>query len=149
MTNVPFTPLGDRVVIKADVEDRAPTETASGLMLAKTLSAAVEGSDVEDSWFVGTIVAVGPLVTQFNIRPYVLRRLKELWRQGCDTHSVVATPYLSNLIHDIEALPTDCPDPVKLGDRVTFSWASGQQITVDGDRFLIMRASDVLAVLEE
>ena len=102
--SVPFRPLGDRVVIRADVEDRAPEQTESGLLTAKTLAAAVEGSDQEESWFVGTVVALGPLV-----------------ESGAD--------------------------PVRVGNRVCFSWAGGQQITVNDERYLIMRASDVLAVL--
>ena len=144
--SVPFTPLGDRVVIKADVEDHAPEVTEGGVVLAKTLAAAVEGSDVEDSWFVGTVVAIGPLVNHFDVRAYVLRVLR-LMTAEYDESSVFVD--LEGLASKIEALPRDCPDPIKVGDRCTFSWASGQQITVDGDRFLIMRASDVLAVFED
>ena len=140
---VPFTPLGNRVVIKADVEDHAPQETGSGLLTAKTLSAAVEGIDVQDSWFVGTIVAAGPAVNRFEIRPYVIRRVRELTGNG-----TINVAGLQRLADEVTHLPADCPDPLKTGDRVTFSWASGQQITVDGEKFLIMPASEVLAVLD-
>lgn len=135
--SVPFTPLGDRVVIKADVEDHAPEVTEGGVVLAKTLAAAVEGSDAEDSWFVGTVVAIGPLVNHFDIRAYLLNRIK----LGDYTLTAVAEA--------IQRMPRDCPDPIKVGDRVTFSWASGQQITVDGERYLIMSAREVLAVFEK
>jgi chaperonin GroES len=37
---------------------------------------------------------------------------------------------------------------VKVGDVVVFSWTSGQEIAVDGDKYLLMRESDLLAVLE-
>jgi co-chaperonin GroES (HSP10) len=100
---LPFRPLGARVVIQADVEDRAPEATSSGLMVAKTLAAAVEGSDVEDSWFVGTVVGLGSEQSR---------------------------------------------DPIHLGDRVVFSWAAGQQLTIDGVKYLILHHSEVLAVLE-
>lgn len=140
MSSVPFRPLGDRVVIKADVEDRAPEQTESGLVLAKTMAAAVEGSDSEDSWFVGTVVAVGPLVNRFDVRQWVTRYLK----------GVGKVPVLADrMLAELGRLPADCPDPVQVGDRVTFSWAAGQQITVDGERFLILKQSDILAVLEE
>ena len=52
---------------------------------------------------------------------------------------------------------TDCPDCgrhvernpcVQTGDTVVFSHKSGQEIQVDGTRYLIMRESDILAVLE-
>jgi len=143
---IPFVPLGDRVVIQADREDHAPTVTDSGVVLAKTLTAAVEGEDAEDSWFVGTVVAVGPLVNRFEIRPYVLKRLQTLLTND-DWRADRVLGQLQGVVDTITALPTDCPDPIAVGDRVTFSWASGQQITVDGERFLIMRASEVLAVL--
>lgn len=133
--SVPFTPTGDRVVVKADIETRAPDTLESGLVTALTLAAAVEGSDAEESWFVGTVIAVGPMVNRFEVRPYLRRRCQELGR-------AVLT------MDDLDALPAECPDPVKVGDRVTFSWASGHQLTADGERYLILRAGDVLAVLE-
>lgn len=133
-----FTPLGDRVVIRADVEDRAPEPTASGLLTAKTLAAAVDGHDVEESWFVGTVVALGPLVNRFDVRPYVLNRLRD---NGAIVH-------LLHLIREIESLPADCPDPLAVNDRVVFSWASGQQLTIDGTKYLILKASEVLVVLD-
>lgn len=102
-TALPFRPLGARVVIQADVDDRAPEPHDSGLVLAKTLAAAVEGSDAEDSWFVGTVVGLGP---------------------------------------------EQSTDPIHLGDRVVFSWAAGQQLTIDGVKYLILHHSEVLAVLE-
>jgi co-chaperonin GroES (HSP10) len=150
--SVPFRPLGDRVVIQADVEDHAPQQTESGLITAKTLAAAVEGSDTEDSWFVGTVVAIGPKVNRFDVRAYLNRKFHELevppW--GDDISAVAKNLYrwVKALRAEFLALPTDCPDPVQVGDRVTFSWASGQQITVDGTKYLIMRQGDLLAVLD-
>jgi chaperonin GroES len=56
-----------------------------------------------------------------------------------------------------ERVDAHCPDcggtvfvapSVKLGDTVLFSWTSGQDIRVNGERFLLMRESDLLAVLE-
>jgi co-chaperonin GroES (HSP10) len=44
-------------------------------------------------------------------------------------------------------------DPLKagfqVGNRVVFSWTSGQEIRIDGEKFLIMRASQVLALSGE
>lgn len=154
MSDLPFKPLGDRVVIKADVEDHAPEQTDAGLYVAKTLTAAVEGSDVEDSWFVGTVVAIGPMVNRFDVRPYVLRELRDICQNGHRIWDGDMQEYFVDVTHlymlerKIKVLPSDCPDPVRVGDRVTFSWASGQQIMVDGEKFLILHASDVLAVLE-
>ncbi len=38
--------------------------------------------------------------------------------------------------------------PVAVGDHVVFSWKAGQEVTLDGERHLVMRFDDVLAVLE-
>ena len=40
------------------------------------------------------------------------------------------------------------PD-ITVGTRVIFSWASGQDIEIDGERYIVMREADVLAALEE
>ena len=143
--SVPIIPLGDRVLIQADIEDRAPAPTESGLVLAKTLTAAVTGEDVEDSWCVGTIVACGPLVNRFDVRKHVARALREAL---AETNGHLRTRVV-HLASGLDHLPTECTDPLQVGDRVTFSWASGQQITVDGERFLIMSAREVLAVVTE
>lgn len=37
---------------------------------------------------------------------------------------------------------------VKVGDTVVFSWNVGQEIQIEDDRYLLMRESDLLAVLE-
>jgi chaperonin GroES len=39
------------------------------------------------------------------------------------------------------------PMEVKVGDRVLFGKYSGSEVTIDGERLLILRESDVLAVL--
>jgi co-chaperonin GroES (HSP10) len=47
----------------------------------------------------------------------------------------------------VKEWPGDC-DPVRLGDRVVFSWSSGHQVAIDGVRYLILRVDDILGVLE-
>ena len=135
----------DRVLIRADREDHAPTQTASGLYAASSLTAAVKGADEADSWFTGTVVQVGPLVQKRDCRATLITWLRGFEEEGVDVHIYEIT----QLRQQVEAMWTDMPDPVLVGQRVTFSWASGQQITLDGDRFLILRASEVLGVLEE
>lgn len=135
----------DRVLIRADREDHAPTQAESGLYLASSLAAAVEGEDPGESWFVGTIVQLGPLVNRLNHRRAILRWLLELEDHG---HDLVLAEVRA-LRERVEGLPAEMPDPLKAGHRVAFSWAAGQQIAVDGEKYLILRASDVLAVLED
>jgi chaperonin GroES len=40
------------------------------------------------------------------------------------------------------------PLDVKAGDRILFGKYSGQEITIDGEEFLIMKEDEVLAVME-
>ena len=134
----------DRILIRADREDHAPTQTAGGLYAASSLTAAVKGSDEADSWFTGTVVQVGPLVQKRDCRATLITWLRWIEEEGVDVH----IDEITRLRQQVEAMWTDMPDPVQVGQRVTFSWASGQQITLDVDRFLILRASEVLAVLE-
>lgn len=135
----------DRVLIRADREDHAPTQTEAGLYLASSLAAAVEGEDSEDSWFVGTVVQLGPMVNVRDCRRALRLWLLEMEAEGHD----IALVEIAALRRRVDAMPADMPDPVQVGDRVAFSWAAGQQITVEGERFVIVRASEVLAVLED
>lgn len=56
-----------------------------------------------------------------------------------------------------ERIGCECPEcghtiyrvsDVKVGDTVLFSWQSGQEIMIDDSRYLLLRESDLLAVLE-
>ena len=141
---VRLRPLGDRVLIAADPEDRAPTQHASGLFSVRSLEAAVLGTDPGESWFSGTVVAIGPLVNRVDIRAYVLRRLRETAKElHCSRWHV------QRIFEAVDALPAECPDPVRVGDRVAFSWASGQQIMIDETKYLILRTADLLAVVQD
>lgn len=40
------------------------------------------------------------------------------------------------------------PD-LRLGDDVVFSWASGQDLVINDERYIVMREADVLAVFAE
>lgn len=135
----------DRVLIRADREDKAPTQTASGLYVAQSLAAAVDGSDSGESWFVGTIVQIGPLVRRFDIRDTVFDWLTELIDHGHD----MSVAELRALRIRIRALPQEHIDPLKVGDRVVFSWASGQQIAIGEDRYVLLRMDDILGIVEE
>ena len=37
---------------------------------------------------------------------------------------------------------------VQVGDTVIFSWTSGQEVFIDDERYLLMRESDIMGVLE-
>ena len=147
---LPFRPLGDRVVIMADREDQAPLARPSGLYTATSLESAVTGRDEADSWFVGRIVGIGPLVNHLDHRRLICARLETMQQLSRSLNQdTIPIDAVTRLAHQIQRLPDECPDPLRVGDHVTFSWASGQQMTIDGERYLIMHAKDVLAILDE
>jgi co-chaperonin GroES (HSP10) len=135
----------DRVLIRADREDKAPQQTASGLYVAQSLAAAVDGADSGESWFCGTIVQLGPLVRRFDVRDTVLDWLQELEQVGHDISPIE----LKALRARIRTLPKEHIDPLSVGDRVVFSWASGQQIAIGEDRYIMLRVDDILGIVEE
>lgn len=40
------------------------------------------------------------------------------------------------------------PFPVKAGDKILMEKYSGQEVTIDGEDFVILRAEDIIAVVE-
>lgn len=42
----------------------------------------------------------------------------------------------------------DIPFPVKVGDKILMEKYSGQEVTVDSDEFIILRADDIIAIVE-
>lgn len=135
----------DRILIRADEEAHAPRALPSGILRADSLQAAVTGSDPAPSWFTGTVVQVGPQVNKRDVRKQLAGWLLELESEGHD----IAVRELAALRFRVEALRADVVDPVQVGQRVVFSWASGQQVRVDGTAYVILRAADVLAVMED
>lgn len=126
-------PIGDRVLIKPDVP---PDTTESGLHM-------VQHWKPENC---GEIVAVGaPAHPLKDVAEDLANRL-EKW--------VVVTPPIScseNFITDAATMLRDLVkrEPiVKVGDVVVFSWQSGQEIAIDGTKYLLMREDDLLGVLE-
>ena len=124
-------PLNDRVLIKPHVN---PDETESGLILPD--KRADKYAEMQ-----GTVVAVGRATHPRKAEAEALAdkieadqidALSNAWREGC------------RLLRDLVRR-----EPiVKEGDDVLFSWSVGQEITIDDERYLLMREDDLLAVLE-
>jgi len=146
---LPIRVIGPRVLIKPDIEDQQPEQTASGLYVAKTLEAAATGEDARQAWYTGVIVAFGEEQPAFDVRPYVLRRLTEILDGAVDwlSHDV-PTELVVELRSDIEALSETRERDIRVGDHVTFSARAGQELDINGDTYLIMNESDILGVLE-
>lgn len=116
-------PLGDRVLIKPEAQ---PTTTASGLHLS-------EHWKPEQT---GTVVAVG--LQTHPKREEAMHIATLLEREFGDEYGDLVRSLV-----DREAL-------VHPGDYVVFSWQVGQELFLnDGEeRYLLMRESDILAVVD-
>ncbi len=113
-------PLGDRVLIKPEVN---PEQTDSGLWLS-------EHRKPEQA---GTVVAVGtPVHPQRDALEEVIEKL------------VIDPPEVAFLRSLVARAPL-----VQVGDYVLFGWNVGQEVLIDAERYLLMRESDILAVVEE
>jgi len=116
---------------------------------ATSLAAAVEGEDAADSWFVGTVVQVGPRVNLRDVRMIVAHWLRDLPEtEDAYGNRVIRADDVARVAAQVATMDQRSCDPVNVGDRVIFSWASGQQVSLDGERYLLLRAAEVLAVME-
>jgi co-chaperonin GroES (HSP10) len=115
-------PLGDRVLIRPDVPSSV---TASGLLK-------VEHRKPEQ---LGTVLAIGTMAHPRKADAEALA--KDIQAHG---YSPQAADLIRSLVHR---------EPLcAVGDRVLFSWQSGQELLDDdGERLFIMLERDILAVI--
>lgn len=127
-----FRPLGDRVLIKPE---KPSEQTESGLWLA-------EQRKPDEC---GTVVAVGECRHPRKEEAEALAMRLDAFE--CFEPGDGVIDEAVSLIRDLVRKEPS----VKVGDCVLFSWASGQEITVDDGKetYLLMRESDLLAVLED
>jgi chaperonin GroES len=116
-------PLGNRILIKPEA---AQDRTESGLWLQ-------EDKKPDQT---GTVVAIGTLT--HPRRDEALQAAERCdWVMGSEDG-------IGDLLRALVAR-----EPVvKVGDFVLFSWQSGQELVVDGERYLLLPEDDLLAVLE-
>jgi co-chaperonin GroES (HSP10) len=129
---VNLRPIKDRVLIKPLIP---PTVTESGIILA-------EERKPEQT---GTVVAVGP--QHHPRRSEALELSEKLFSVA--TVSDRSADLLSEASFLLSALVRKEPE-VKVGDYVVFSYVAGQEIWVNDheERYLLMRESDILCVVE-
>ena len=142
-SEVPLRVLGDRVLIRPDVEEQVAEVRESGLYTAPTLAAAVEGSDRTIWYTTGTIVDVG--VWPPDAKHVALTHLRAWLRSA---RYAVHKEDVAVLAGRLEALPAERVRDYRVGDRVTFSVQAGQDVTVNGESYVIMHDKDLLAVIE-
>lgn len=143
----PLRVLGPRVLIRPDRDDRAPEETASGLVLAKSLAAAVTGTDPVLAWSRGMVIAVGTPRHPFRDETLDLAgRLTKLASVSWASSSTNA-----GLLHDASQCLRDLVqrEPcVAVGDDVIFAHDAGQEITLEHQTFILVKEDELLAVVD-
>lgn len=124
-------PLGDRVLVKPD---KVQTVSESGIEL-------VEHWPIEHT---GTIVSMGPQCSPFQREAHDLaQRIEKEGRLAYEPRDEDVYADAANMLRQLTACP------LKLGDVVLFGSMQGQELTVEGEKFLLFRASDLLATIPE
>lgn len=138
-----FRPLLDRVVIRRDEPDHI---TAGGIVIPDV----VRGKKNAQR---GIVVAVGPGLA----RPADAKLASELNRLRADFWPVVPWGFLAEgkegrlwdlLVQAEKALENPRPIPLKPGDAVYMAEWTGTEIEVDGEKLLLVREDDIIAVEE-
>jgi len=121
-------PLGNRILIRPEA---AQDRTESGLWIQ-------EDKKPDQT---GTVVAIGTLTHPLKAEA------EELADKLAPRISDLGLTFQDAIVDMLRRLVAREPI-VKVGDFVMFSWQSGQELIVDGERYLLLPEDDLLAVLE-
>ena len=132
--------LGGRVLIRPDVYANAPESRESGIIVARSMAAAITGEDATTSLCRGTVLAVGTTRHPLHDEAITLASKLEAWAADHDVELDAA-----HLLRDlVRKQPV-----VTIGDDVLFSHEAGQEVTLDGtETLLLMTEDELLAVIE-
>lgn len=133
---LPLRVLGDRILVQPDEDLNAPELLPSGIHVARTLGAAVTGTDKTFSVQRGTVLAVG---TPRHPRKDLAHELAEWLDDQGDRHIETAA-----LLRDLVRKEPG----VAVGDDVLFNHDAGQSITLENHRYIILHEHELLAVVE-
>ena len=124
-------PIGHRVLVKPE---KAPEQTESGLHL-------VEHAKPEQ---LGTVMSIG----DSPYRGQVVTLLDVVARLCAVSGATDAIDDALSVAGDIRrSLGSD--DDLAVDDLVVFSWTAGQEIVIDGERYLMLKRDDILGVVED
>lgn len=141
---LPLRVLGDRILVRPDVDDRAP-EQQGAVFVAKSLAAAVTGSDAVTSVSRGTVMAVGrPRHPLHDVAEDLARRLLK-------AAGILTIPWIVDLARDAAKFLLDVTrrQPCcAIGDDVLFAYDAGQRIDLEHDTFIILHEADLFAIVE-
>ena len=137
--HIPLRVLGDRVLVKPDVNQNAPEMLTSGIITAKSLASAVTGEDPTTSVSRGTVVGVGHPRHWLHDEADALAARVE--RAGA--HAGVFCDAAAMLRDLVRRAPC-----VAVGDDVLFSHDAGQETVIEGDHYVILHEHELLAVVD-
>lgn len=143
---IPLKVLGDRVLIRPDVLSNAPETTESGVVIAKSLAAAVMGEDATTSVCRGTVIAVG--MPKHPLKEEAETLGNRLAAHVCDPADMST---FEETLHDASLMLRDLvrrQPCCAIGDDVLFSRDAGQELTLDDEVVLLLREDELLAIVE-
>ena len=139
--------LGGRVLIRPDVYANAPESRESGIIVARSMAAAITGEDATTSLCRGTVIAVGtpqhPLKEEAESLAAKLDAVAHVSGQPGrpDARLRDAATFMRDLVRKQPV--------VTIGDDVLFSHEAGQEVTLDGaETLLLIKEDELLAVIE-
>ena len=134
---LPLKVLGDRVLVKPDTLANAPEQRESGVIVAKSMAAAVTGEDASHSLNRGTVIAVGNPKHPREAEALELSDRIVAWH-------VMTWEEDSALLRDLVRRGPCC----QIGDDVLFAYDAGQSITLEDETYILLHENDLLAVVE-
>ena len=138
--------LGNRVLIRPDVYANAPESRESGIIVARSMAAAITGEDATTSLCRGTVIAVG--TPKHPLREEAEALAEKLDKIGNQTELCLGGQEAYDGAAMLRDLTRKHP-AVAIGDDVLFSHDAGQEVTLDGtDTLLLMTDDELLAVIE-
>ena len=142
--NVPLRVLGDRVLVRPDVNANAPVQTEGGIYVARSLASAVTGEDATVSVHRGTVVAVGNPKHPLEVEAISLAdRLNAIYSDTSNDDDQIISD-ASDMLRDLVRRHPCCA----VGDDILFSHDAGQELTLDGETLIILHESELLAIVE-
>lgn len=142
---MPLKVLGDRVLIKPDTVSNAPETTDSGVVLAKSMAAAITGEDATISVCRGTVIAVGTPRHPLHHEADALAKKVERFAHIGET--ALRQEVFLDAAHMLRDLVRKAP-ACGVGDDVLFSHDAGQQVTLENETYVLMREDELLAIVE-
>jgi chaperonin GroES len=132
MAKLKITLPADRVLIEP-----APAEekTAAGIIIPDTAKEKPQK---------GTVIAVGTGKQSYEILDL---KITSTDKKGNKKEESKISLFGEDIINIIGTIKKDEPMNVKVGDKVLYGKYAGTELTIDGSNYLIMRESDIVAIV--